>query len=77
VCQWRPKTVIEGVSGFLVSVHDSAALATKMQWQIEHRAQIEKMGQASLELCREKFYVNKVNREMLNYLQIDFDRSSL
>ena len=65
------ETVIDGVSGFLVPVRDSNAVAEKMQWFIEHPEQIEKMGQGSLKLCREKFDVHKVNRDMLKHMKID------
>ncbi len=64
------ETVIDGASGFLVSVRNSAAVAEKMQWFIEHPKQIEKMGQESLKLCREKFDVHKVNQDMLSHMNI-------
>lgn len=64
------ETVVDGVSGFLVPARDSAALADKMRWFIEHPDQIKEMGQASLELCREKFDVHKVNIKMLAHMDI-------
>ena len=64
------ETVIEGVSGFLVPVRDSAALAEKLQWFIEHPGQIEKMGQESLKLCKDKFDVHKVNVKMREFMNI-------
>ena len=65
------ETVIDGFSGFLVPVQDSNAVSEKMQWFIEHPEQIEKMGQESRQLCKDKFDVHKVNREMLKHMKID------
>ena len=65
------ETVIDGVSGFLVPVRDSNPVAEKMQWFIKHPEQIEKMGRESLKLCKDKFDVHKVNREMLKHIEID------
>jgi len=65
------ETVIDGVSGFLVPVRDSNAVAEKMQWFIVHQDQIEKMGQESLKLCREKFDVHIVNNIMLKHMAIE------
>ena len=64
------ETVIDGISGFLVPVKDSVAVANKMLWFIDHPEQIEKMGQKSLDLCSEKFDVHKVNRDMLKHMRI-------
>ena len=64
------ETVIDGLNGFLVPVQDSIALAEKMEWFIDNQEQIEKMGQESLRLCREKFDVHKVNRDMLGHMKL-------
>jgi len=64
------ETVIDGVNGFLIPVQDNDALAIKMEWFINHQDEIEKMGQASLKLCEEKFDVHKVNQDMLTHLNI-------
>jgi len=59
------ETVIDGVNGFLVPVKNVGILAEKMIWMIEHQGESEKMAQASLRLCQEKFDVNKVNEVIL------------
>ena len=64
------ETVIDGVSGFLVPVCNSAAVAEKMEWFIDHQEQIKKMGQESLKLCKDKYDVNKVNQAMLVHMNI-------
>lgn len=64
------QTVIDGVSGFLVPVKDSGALAEKMEWFIENREETEKMGQKSYELCMEKYDVKKVNQKMLRVMEL-------
>jgi glycosyltransferase involved in cell wall biosynthesis len=64
------ETVVEGENGFLVPVKNSDLLAEKMEWFIHHQDKIHDMGQASHEICREKFDVNKVNEEMLKHMSI-------
>lgn len=64
------ETVTDGVNGFLVPVRDSSALAEKMEWFIVNHKEIIKMGQESINLCREKFDVRKVNQSMLKHMNI-------
>ena len=59
------ETVKDGVNGFLVPVGDAEALAEKMIWMIEHRSEAEKMAERSLEICREKYDVKKINAVLL------------
>lgn len=65
------ETVRNGITGFLVPAKDSEALAEKMIWFIEHPEKIPEMGEASLEYCKEKYDVKKVNENMLRFCQID------
>lgn len=62
------ETVIPGENGFLVPKCDSAALAERMLWFIEHRDAWEKMGSRSRTLARERFDVHRVNRELLRIM---------
>ena len=64
------ETVREGVNGFLVPVKNSAAMADKMIWFIEHPDQIEKMGIQSILYAHKKFDVNKVNAEMIRLMNL-------
>lgn len=64
------ETVVDGVNGFLVPVKNSKVLAEKMIWMIEHREEAEIMGQKSLEICKEKFDVNKVNEVILKTMEL-------
>src|SRR5690554_3749220 len=64
------ETVTDGKNGFLVPVKDSATLAAKMEWFIQHPEAIEVMGQESLNLCKKKFDVKKVNEEMMRWMGI-------
>ena len=63
-------TVIDGRNGFLVPIKDGKVLAQKMEEFIKNPELIPKMGQASIEYCKEKFDVNKVNSDMCKYLKI-------
>ena len=58
-------TVMEGYNGFLVPPKDSKALADKLEILIQNKALRESMGNASYQLCREKFEVNIINNTLL------------
>ena len=64
------ETVIDGKTGFLVPVQDAGAVADKMLEFINNPELIEAMGKDSLEYCKQKFDVNKVNNDMCKYLKI-------
>ncbi len=64
------ETIVDGVTGFLVPVQDTEILVEKMEWFIKNQDEIMKMGQASYQLCRDKFDVQKVNADMLEYMNI-------
>lgn len=64
------ETVVEGVNGFFVPTHDAATCAAKMLHFLEHPADIERMGQASLELCKNKYEVSIINNNMLRIMGI-------
>ena len=63
-------TVIDGETGFLVPVKNADVLAEKMIEFIKNPELIKTMGKKSYEYCLEKFDVEKVNAEMLKYLNI-------
>ncbi len=64
------ETVIDGQTGFLVPVGDVQALADTMCRFIEDPSLIKKLGDASYEYCKERFDVRKVNKTLLNHLDI-------
>ncbi len=64
------ETVIDGKTGFLVPTHNGQAVAEKMIEFIKNPELIETMGKASLEYCKNKFDVKKVNEDMCKYLRI-------
>lgn len=63
-------TVKDNETGFLVPIKDVDALAEKMIYFIEHPEAIETMGSAAKKYCEEKFEVNKVNRNMMQFMEI-------
>lgn len=65
------ETVVNGENGYLVPVKDAQALADAMIHFIEHPEQIAIMGAKSVEYCREKFDVIKVNECMRRYLKVE------
>lgn len=65
------ETVVNGENGYLVPVKDAQALAETMVRFIEHPERIAVMGAKSVEYCREKFDVIKVNECMRRYLKVE------
>lgn len=64
------ETVRNGVNGFLVPVKDIKALAERMIWMIENPEEASRMGRESIRICREKYDVRKVNRDILRALEL-------
>ena len=64
------ETVIDGVNGYLVPIQDAKAVADRMVRFIENPELVESMGRKSLEYCRQKFDVCKVNEDMCGYLKV-------
>ena len=64
------ETVINNISGFLVPVNNIEVLAEKMIYLIEHPDVLRSMAKKSLELCKEKYDVVKVNNSILNEMEI-------
>ena len=64
------ETVVDGENGFLVPAKDSATLAEKMIWFVEHPEEIPKMGEKSRKLVEEKFDVRLVNAVMFRIMNI-------
>lgn len=64
------ETVIDGVNGFLVEKWNPQALAEKMIYFIEHSEQIKKMGYESYKIAQEKFDADKVNKRLINMLDL-------
>jgi len=64
------ETVINKENGFLVQPYSDEDLAEKMRWMIEHPERVKQMGLRSRELAREKFEDVKVNRTILNTMNL-------
>lgn len=63
-------TVINEKTGFLVPIKNADAVSEKMLYFIEHPECIQPMGLASREYCKEKYEINKVNHNMLKFMEI-------
>ncbi|MEP2101075.1 glycosyltransferase family 4 protein [Parasphingorhabdus sp.] len=64
------ETVIQGETGYLVPVRESAALADAMLTMAEDPAMRAKMGGAARKFCEEKYAVSKVNNTLINHLDL-------
>lgn len=60
--------VNDGKNGYLVPVKNTVVLAQKMISLIEDRDLLEKMGDESYHLCKSKYNVNIVNKQMKEYI---------
>ena len=65
------ETVVNGVTGYLVPPRDPDALADAMQRFVDDPSLAATMGVQSLELCRSRFDVDAVNRDMIRYLSLE------
>lgn len=65
------ETVIDGKTGFLVPVMDANAVAEKMMEFINKPELITQMGKQSHNYCKEKFDVEKVNKDMCKLLKVE------
>ena len=64
------ETVLNGENGFLAEVGNVEELAEKMEWFIHNKKMIPQMGNKSLKYCQEKFEVDKINKNMLEIMNI-------
>ena len=64
------ETVIDGQNGFFVPTHNPQAVAEKIKYFIEHPQEIERMGRMSLELCKNKYEVSIINKQMLEIMEL-------
>ena len=64
------ETVVDGENGYLVRVGDVETLVDAMKKFIANPDLIDAMGVRSLEIVKEKYDVNIVNREMLRFMEI-------
>lgn len=64
------ETVIDGENGFLVPVRDADALAAAMERFVLQPDLIDKMGQASRSIAKERFDVHKINQVILQEMGI-------
>lgn len=64
------ETVIGGANGFLVQPRDVRSLTVALERFIDEPQLVVQMGEASLELARSRYDVNKVNAQMLDRLSL-------
>jgi glycosyltransferase involved in cell wall biosynthesis len=64
------ETVVDGLNGFLIPPFDSNALVEAMKKFIENPYLVEKMGEESYLIAKDKFDAKKVNKKLINILEI-------
>ena len=69
------ETVVEGTNGYLVPPRDVAALATAMARFVESPEMVPVMGAASRHLAECRFDVHKVNRVILDTMELTGEKS--
>ena len=65
------QTVINGENGWLVGKANVEQLAEKMIWFIENQAEWQRMGNTSRTMVEDKFDVDKVNENLLKFMELD------
>jgi glycosyltransferase involved in cell wall biosynthesis len=70
------ETVVDGVNGFMVPARDAAALADAMAKLIARPSEVERMASASRALAEDRFDVRKVNRVILEAMDLRTDPGS-
>lgn len=65
------ETVIDGKNGFLVEKANVCELVDRMIWFIENRKQWQCMAEQSARLAAEYYDVNKVNKDLLNIMELN------
>lgn len=65
------ETVVEGENGFFVKVKRVADLAEKMEWMIEHKSDLQKMGDKSYQMCLDRFTIDKIDKRMLEIMGVE------
>jgi glycosyltransferase involved in cell wall biosynthesis len=76
--RWRgiPSLIEEEVSGFMVPIQDSVAIANKLEILINNPEKTQQMGQRGRELFLEKYSINKYHESMGNFFrQVAGERS--
>jgi len=65
------ETVINGENGWLVEKANVEQLAEKMIWFIENPKEWQRMAEASRSMVEDKFDVHKVNKELMNIMELN------
>ena len=65
------ETVVDGENGFFVKVKRANDLAKKMIWMVEHRDKLQKMGDKSYEMCKEKFTIEIIDARMMEIMGVE------
>ena len=65
------ETVINGGNGWLVQKANIEELAEKMIWFIENTNEWARMAEASIAIVQDKFDVHKVNKELVNIMELN------
>lgn len=63
------ETIIEGQNGYLIPPNDMEALQNAMQKILDHPEHIKSMGITSRKMAEEKFDVQLINKELIEYLK--------
>ncbi len=65
-----PDSTGKGTNGFLIPPKNSAVLAEKMMWMVEHPDEVIKMGDAGRKYAEDRFDAEKVNKLIMETMGI-------
>ena len=63
------QTIKEGINGYFVKPKDANDLALKMELMLKN-PHLQKMGNESYKLCKQKFNINLINKQMMDIMEI-------
>ncbi|MBR2641464.1 glycosyltransferase family 4 protein [Candidatus Saccharibacteria bacterium] len=65
------ETIAEGENGYFVKAKRAKDLADKIIYMIEHRSDLQKMGDKSYQMCLEKFTIEIIDERMLEVMGVE------
>lgn len=64
------ETVVQGKNGFLIPPRDEDALYEKVVYFLENPDEVVRMGMESFKVAQEKYDVNKVNHDIMKFMEL-------
>ncbi|KHM52427.1 hypothetical protein NZ47_04975 [Anaerovibrio lipolyticus] len=70
------KFINDGVNGIIMKSNNTRDLASKMEWAVEHRCELQQMGEASKAIYKDFFTINIFEKNVLNIIEKKLNKHS-